>query len=531
MTEQEYEAHTVAVADDIMRKPEKYPTPARVAGKLQPHCVAANEKVRIAAEKYLQVTARQFEAALEKRRKEVEREEKAVARLERAERLQQEQLARANKCFGGPCTTARDAVWQYMIHNDIEVTADLDCLRDGHKVRADIVEGEILLAAEAQRYTLGSDKIMTTTAIKLAFAEHLEIKRTQRVEEIWATLDGPVDPLRAANAQQAYERLLSKMTGEADLAFAAGLKILWQAKRRHLGLPVKHLQMVVFQGEQFTGKTELVRNMIKPLGELAAEADMAQVADDKNFGLRQLAVVLVDELAKADRADRNKAKTVITGEAISTRVHYSHRSQKIPICVTLVGTADKALHTYIQDSAGMRRFVPVQMKRRRDINIPNWQEEVVNLDWQGLWLSVDPYGPDPLMSRFEDRLAVKQEAMRARENLEAWLEQIELDDLPTSAIAHRGADFIELHAQQLYEYSFMPYEETFHRAPRSTSLTFWGTNLREMIDSGVLEGWSYRTAQRQKLYKIDLRVAQAAQDGHRRPRDGLPGKGLVLVKT
>jgi len=519
MTEDEYEKYTIDIADDIMRFPEKYPTPTRIADKLQPCMMAANEKVRLAAAKYLKITARQFEAAIEKRRIAIEREERKLANQVR----EAEKLAEAQRSFGGEVANAREAVWSYMAHNDLGVTADLDCLRDNRKVQASLIEAEIILAAEARGYTLGNDKIMTNTGLKLAFVEYLETKRLECEAAIWAEIDQPVDPARGRKALLAFTALGHKMFADGEFGVIACLKGIWQIKRRYTGQYVRDLQMIVFQGEQRTGKTELARNLLKPLGLLATEADMGQVADDKNFGLRQLAAILVDELAKADRADRNKAKSVITGDIISTRVHYSHRSQQIPIRCTLIGTADKALHTYITDSAGMRRFVPIQMKRRKDIKIDDWHAEVEGLDWQGLWQAVDANTVDPLMSRFAEQLAEKQEFMRARESLEAWLEQLDVREMPAICIKEQGQGHIELHAQALYEYSFRQYENTFHPATRGTSLTMWGTNLREMIDTGVLEDWAYRTVQNQKLYRV--RLDQAA------PRRTAPqtNGGLAII--
>lgn len=521
MTEDEYKSHAEGVADDIMRHPEKYPTAARCVTALLPDMTEANEVVRLAAQKYCKITARGFETAINARRRVMIKEECAAAKLAH----EQEKLTEAQRTFGGEVANAREAVWNYMNHNGITVSADLECRRGSRKLSAELIEGEIMLAAEALGYTLPGSKIMTNGALKLAFTEYLEAKSAEREKAIWTALDPdvPTDPVRGAHALQAFRALADKLFAEPEFGFWALVKVIWQAKRRRRGLHVRDLQMIVLTGEQKTGKTELVRNLIQPLHELATEADAAQVADDKNFTLRQLAMVFVDEFAKAEKVNRNKVKAVITGDAISTRVHHSHRSKKVPIRCTLIGTADRPLHTYITDPAGMRRFVPLQMKRRKDIHIAHWDEEVEALDWAGVWLAVDPNTVDPLMSRFADGLAEKQEGMRLRENVEAWLEQFDPTEASMTCRRSAGDGYTDFAAQALYEYDFRRYEEVYHPASHGTSLTVWGMTMKDLIDTGKLDGWSYHTVSHKMVY----RVAHSQQ----RRDDRRAGNGLVLVQN
>ena len=304
---------------------------------------------------------------------------------------------------------------------------------------------------------------------------------------------------------------------------AAIRKFIWQVERKIAGLYIEHLHMLVIQGGQGTGKTELCRNLLLPVNELAAPATVAEILDTRNFTTREMYVAFPDELAKADKQDVNDLKTVISGDYSPARVLYSHRSQRNKINLSLIGTADRSVATIIVDLAGMRRFVEVITKPRHLIKL-DWQTEVVEFPWHDLWCAVDHTTADPLMSQFEDMLKAKQEAMRARDNTEAWLKSFFYDASSHRPIHKTVPDkYVEFRAEELYINYFRAYEGDYHPSTHGTSLTAWGLRMKGLIDAGRYPRWSYRKAGNLTFYRHELsNIVNMHED---------PGTGLAVLKS
>lgn len=504
----EYRASMDRLIADFKENKKRYLTPDDVAKHMMPGVDAfddINRDVIIEAVAHLKFTAMKMQAALNRRLKQLENFAKHQQQEAETTAMRDAHRERVAADFGGQPTTAREAVAMYTDHNEVSVRYDGDCFMHDRKTKTSTIEDAILLCAEAHHYTLGNEKPMSNGGIKLAWREYLDAAREVRKQAVWNQI-ATTDRASAAKALAALRDLCGKLFVEPDFADAAIRKFIWQVKRRILGEYIEHLHMLIFRGLQGCGKTELARNMIKALGELACEAALPQILDDKNTMLRTMFIAFLDELARFDRADMNQVKGVVTGESSTTRVLYSHASQKSAVNLTLLGTADKPVANMINDVAGMRRFVEVIMWPKDDAGITNWQQEVVEFDWLALWQAVDPYTVDPLMSCFAEDLLAKQDAMRRRSNVEAWLEAFEFNPKRGGIIArqHEPDVYAEFGAQDLYRQSFRQYEQTYHPGGSATSLTTWGITFKEMIDQGVLPQWSYRKTGNGVFYRLEL---------------------------
>jgi hypothetical protein len=523
----EYTAMKGRAVADWKARPDKYHTPDDVCRHMLLGVAEFDEVnrewVREAVEYFSTLrTHRGFtyvtmQAAMKRRKKEIEDGERKQTEAE----AQQARLEQAIKAFGGTPKNARDATWMYVNHNGVAVRYDGTCYQQGKVILPSVIEGSIILTAEANAYTFGDGKIMSNAGIKLAWVEFMEMARDARKDVVWDFIES-TDHAAAAKALSQLRALCGKLFIEPEFADAAIRKWIWQVKRRMAGLYIREKHFLVFRGGQGTGKTELAREIIRPISEVAVEASIEQVVDERNFLTRSMFVAFTDELARAERTDLNQVKGVVTGETSTSRVLYSHHSQRNPVNLSLIGTADKPVCEMLSDPAGMRRFVEVMTKPLHQMHL-DWQEEVVALPWADIWRAVDYTTDDPLTTQFGDLLREKQEAMRRRPNVEAWLEAFEFDPklpMPTKKDYVPG-EYVEYGAKDLYLGSFRLYEEKFHPGSKETSLTTWGLKLKEMIDSEKLPRWRYRRTGNHVVYRYAISDAEA-QTG--------ASQGLVLLR-
>jgi Virulence-associated protein E len=512
----DYDAMVDRLINDMTVHPTKYLTVSDIVQYLLPDHVEANRRVMIEAQAHLKISPAKFESAMNKRRRELAADEKALfkeeLRLAAAELLREHEAA-VEGMLGGHAKNARECVSLFMAHKEVTVTFGGDCIINGQAVLASAIEADILLTAEAAGYTLAKNRIMSPTAIKLAFDEYLDEASERRKREIMKKLMVCTDGRNPAQVLQTFREVVAERAfKEPEFAMRALMKVIWQVKRKLLGLPIKQHHMIVLQGPTDTGKTAMSMLLLKAVKELSAISSADQVVDDRNFKLRSCYLVFLDELAKSDKADVNKLKNLITGEDVTARVLYTHRTQTTKINMTLIGTADRRVSDAIYDQAGMRRFVEVHPKERAAID-PYW-DEIVAFDWLGLWQSVDPHAEDPLMSVFKAELQEKQEQMRALSTVEAWVRQFEFaarDPIMARAWRkHSEGKFVEFTARNLYEHSFVQYEDRFHRGSRGTPIPTWSTALQGLIANHKAPGWSHRDVQNVSVFRLDLTNAEPA---------------------
>src|ERR1019366_5499633 len=336
---------------------------------------------------------------------------------------------------------------------------------NGIDIKANDVSDDLILTAADLDFTHPRGKVLSDTKIEIAFNAWMSIARQKIKGQVWAAISALTDGRKRETVLDAFKTICEIYFTEPDFAMAACLKGIWQVKRKMCGLSIVHHHMLVIQSrEQGSGKTTFMRMMLRPVYDVFQETDVLQVLDDKNFDCRESYAIFTDELAKAERADVNKLKNVISGQDVSTRLHYRHGAATVKINMTLFGTTNPELATIIYDITGLRRFVEISPHRTKEIE-PRWQE-IVDFDWLGLWQAVDETSEDPIMSTFADELAAKQETMRAKNNVEAWLEQFEPSSAKDTKSYEKGS-YAEYYASDLYNI-FSDYEQQYHRASHGT---------------------------------------------------------------
>lgn len=350
--------------------------------------------------------------------------------------------------------------------------------------------------------------LLGATNIDRALSQWALMQRAACVSRVCEELSKLPDDVDASDVAHDLQAMCEAYFKEPHFANAALRKMVWQVKRMLLGLPVEQRHMIVFVGEQGAGKTTVQRWMTQPIADLRAEASLKDVLDERQMELPGYAVILLDELVAADRADVAALKNFITGSDWARRPMRSNMVEKVRVKATLLGTSNHSLGRLIYDSSGMRRFVELEVLALDDSKrLPQWPT-IQAFDWKLLWQSVDVMQDDPLLTEFGDLLQLKQEALRTAENTELWAEQFDPNN--NHSDKKRTLTHAEYYGQELYA-DFRAYEEEFDRAYRGTNITRWGRDLKALIDCGRLKGWGHRKQSGKSVYLVPLPPKEAAE--------------------
>jgi Virulence-associated protein E len=288
----------------------------------------------------------------------------------------------------------------------------------------------------------------------------------------------------------------------AEYAQAAVKKFIWQVKRKLYGVPVTDHAMVVLLGRQRTGKSTFMRDLVRPVEELAAPTDFREITDTRNTDLWSNLVLVLDEMGWAGRADIDVVKNAITAETFSRRIMHTGGLQHIRQMATFLGAANKeSLSDLIRDPTGLRRFIGLRVADR-----PDWGA-CQGFDWSRVWRGVDYEADDPMLP-FADLLAARQEAERERSHTEAWLETLHdrsrIDDerlVPGRKIA----------AETLYRAFRLWEDDMFPRQPSSNAR--FGLDLKAARALGHCPLRKAGRSASGNVYEWEGRPAPANDDG------------------
>jgi hypothetical protein len=190
-------------------------------------------------------------------------------------------------------------------------------------------------------------------------------------------------------------------------------KFMWQVKRKAYGLPVTDHLMPVITGKQGGGKSTLVTNMMQPIVDSMKVTNFGDVANDKLIDLWESAVLFMDEMSGARKADMNTVKQAITASTLTRRPMRSNDTVTVKQMATFIGCSNDSLGEIIKDPTGVRRFAELEFT-----DTPDWTA-MNEIDWLMLWRSVDEHSADPSANCF-DLLKAQQEANRFQDSVETW---------------------------------------------------------------------------------------------------------------
>lgn len=258
--------------------------------------------------------------------------------------------------------------------------------------------------------------------------------RQARIEAVRATLDGGTDFDWIGLAEACFD-----CTETAPTFIAAVLrKFVHQTKLKLASRTVGHHLMPVLTGVQGCGKTSFIESFVSPVSELSRDADFRMLADDRNIALWRSYVLVIDEMAYAERSDIEVVKHVITARALDRRPMRTNDVVTIKQRATLIGASNKSLSELVRDETGLRRFVSLPYRSDADWSYLN------AVDWLAAWRSVSIDDPDP-MDAFRTELAAQQAVSRHVSPVEAWL-----SDLTPTTCTTASSQTEQINAVDLY---------------------------------------------------------------------------------
>ena len=189
----------------------------------------------------------------------------------------------------------------------------------------------------------------------------------------------------------------------AKLIEACLRKFIHSVKRRMMGLTVEDHLMIVFYGPQGCGKSELVRLLCGGFpSRLFASTNFAEIADSRQAALFGKYILFLDEMGKADHADVETIKTVVTRSNFEYRPMGTNASMPAVQNSTFIGTSNKTLGEIIKDTTGNRRFAQIDMnpataRAASDQDLRREIFDYVNaFDFTAMWCSVDAEAECPM---------------------------------------------------------------------------------------------------------------------------------------
>jgi hypothetical protein len=203
-----------------------------------------------------------------------------------------------------------------------------------------------------------------------------------------------------------------------DVELAVMMHFIWQVKRKLFGKRARFHMMPVIVSAQGTGKTTAVRRLIEPMSDLAGTSTLESITDDRTWATFETSYVrMVDEMARADKADMNVLKQLLSEDGyLQYRPLYFNKLVKVKQNVTFIGTSNEDISLIIKDYTGVRRFFqllgrtePIYSMQPGEIS-NFWREfEVFNpLEiWQGVNEELE------ILPEFE---AVQQDIAETQEN-------------------------------------------------------------------------------------------------------------------
>lgn len=275
-------------------------------------------------------------------------------------------------------------------------------------------------------YSDGEDKGYALERIRAEISLYCQEKDLQyRLDwREWAML--PAIPDARAMARRDLRKWLRAVCGESaeGLSYVVMLHWMWCVKRKIAGLPAEQHLMIVLQGRSGGGKSVAITKFLEPLAALVGKGNLSALSDERHwFRFERDFVIFLDELGKAQRADIDTVKDVITSDTLEYRVLGVNARHVIQQNAMFVGASNRPLVDVLKDQTSGRRFWEVRAQDRLDWDVVN------KTDYDGIWRDcVSPEDPPPLRGRWARHIASAQHKhLRQRTWAEIYLDQYEWD--------------------------------------------------------------------------------------------------------
>ena len=402
MLETDYDRHVDDVVANVTNRAIKGDPPSLddLMGQLVPDH-PATDKVRNLLP-LLKVTPVQFDRALAKRRKQAD-----------AETRQAEKLEAVRNALGGVPETVQEFVALHAGARNLTL-----CYNGTFAGIPDMTVPSWKRDLRLLRSELGLIQFKDShidDAVDLYGDEVRAIRR--------AAIKDLIEKLPEGGAPDMRERLVELcrlLAPTMDPAMVADVlrKFAWQVKRKLSGLDIADPLMPVLVGPQGVGKSLLMDKLAEPLNEVSCDASLADLSDNRRIGMWSNYVIKLDEMAKAEKADVETIKHVLTAKVLTRRVFNTQNDVAVAQRATMIGASNMPLAEVVRDPTGMRRFAEIQFAGKDGTEAR--VQAILGFDWLAMWQFVDKDGADPMAPWRTELAAHRRQAGRSRRSRSGW---------------------------------------------------------------------------------------------------------------
>lgn len=223
---------------------------------------------------------------------------------------------------------------------------------------------------------------------------------------------------------QRFARTYFRESGTMTYPVIAAIiqKFIHQARSKLRGNKVLNHLMPVIHGGQGSGKTYLLEQMLAPINEAVSWSNFDQITDDRNIDLWQNLVIVLDEMARANKADVETIKHVITAETLDRRPMRTNSTVAVRNRAVMIGASNHRLDELIKDDTGNRRFVELIFNPDAD------RKAILTFDFKAMWAAVQPEDGDPT-AMFRDAIAAAQATYAVAGPVQDWLDNYDVQSL------------------------------------------------------------------------------------------------------
>jgi len=342
-------------------------------------------------------------------------------------------------------------------------------IKDGATISSDELQDIILL--DAIKYSVAQVKSVPIKAAWNVYRKQKDIETRQ------STLEALTRPVGAAPDDSHLRRWVQAVTGDIRPLDLAVIKhFVWQVKRKMSGLPVREHMMPIVFGATGGGKSESIKALIRPLGEVCDTPGSFDILADERqfFRLERNYVMFFDEMGKSTTADVACIKNAITMERASARVLGSNRSNGAPPNnATFIGGSNVPVNELINDPTSARRFwqINAHVQSQADYAVIN------SIDYAALWQSVSQTDVCPIQVYLAELRKIQHTELRAKTIIEEW-------------IADRCTVGGKTSAQQLYD-SFCGWFQRMNRRTLMPTFTKFCKELGGLVQKHKASTISY----------------------------------------
>lgn len=301
------------------------------------------------------------------------------------------------------------SIESFITHNKIEFTAQGLLLMDGKSAPESLVLDYLRIFSISQ-----INAFKRQLDLKLTYADFVSAWNLAKPAAITKQLNLLRERVAFAeeSARKGRTNLEKWLHGmlfrpPTEVETAVMLHFLWQTKRKLFGKPASYHMMPVFVSAQGTGKTTAIQELIKPLLEVVSNTTLEQFTDQRSWAtLSRTYIKVVDEMAKAERADLATLKMALSAEGVlEYRPMRSNDLEQVTQNNTFIGTSNEEISGLIRDYTGVRRFFQIVgfmgqvYTLDRNEKLKYWQMRA-EVDALSIWQSVDE--SLQLMPEFEE---------------------------------------------------------------------------------------------------------------------------------